>query len=371
MEMTRGARSIAAGAIASLLMAACGSAPTPPAGSPPTPTAAVTSPTADARPTPAGQTTAVTPVPAPSASTAGATRLRVDHDVSYERTSEVLAPGILDVYAPAAEGTWPVVVMLHGTPSDVSKEFLAEHAIRVARLGFVVFDAAWGHQRGAFADLDPLAYATATTSQAACAIAFARARAADYGGDPSALIVFGHSGGAAMGSVAAFGGSRPSEGCLGGSEVGMVDALVTWEGEFMLAPEFDPTLESEPAVFETITPWAYLPRRPDLPVFMLLSEDPGAQVEAPLPAEAVPGYLALRDRDGILTRLVEKTGVFDDGVVSAGDFQLVLYERLRELGNPVTLDIMPGSRHTFLSEDGWRVFLAAFERARTAVLAGH
>jgi acetyl esterase/lipase len=97
---------------------------------------------------------------------------------------------------------------------------------------------------------------------------------------------------------------------------------------------------------------------------MLLSEDPGPQVEAPFTGADLPGFLALRDRDGTMKRLIEATGAITDGIFSAADEQRVFYEALREQGNPVSLDIMPGSTHLTLSDEGWKVFLAAFEKAR-------
>jgi len=306
---------------------------------------------------------AATPTPAPTPSPAA---VKVTKDVAYETANDVLVPGKLDVYAPqTGGGPWPVVVMFHGTPSDVSKEFLAEHARRVAEQGFVVFDADWGHTTtsGESGMSDTYAYATASNAQVACAIAFARANAAANGGDPSKLIVFGHSGGSNVGGVVAFGGATPSTGCVEGTEVGPIGALVTWEGDFLAAPMFDPALKAEPRFFDLLTPWAHLADKPKLPVHMLLSENPGPQVEASFAAADLPGFLALRDKDGTMQRLMEKTGAITDGIFSAADEQRVLYEALRELGNPVSLDIMPGSTHRYLSEEGWKVFLAAFQKA--------
>ena len=67
----------------------------------------------------------------------------------------------------------------------------------MADLGFVVFVPTWGPawRRHAFTYERGLAI----NSQAACAVAFARAHAAEYGGDPATMIVFGHSGGANTG----------------------------------------------------------------------------------------------------------------------------------------------------------------------------
>jgi len=43
--------------------------------------------------------------------------------------------------------------------------------------------------------------------------------------------------------------------------------------------------------------------------------------------------------------------------------QQLLYSVLEANGNPVSLDVMPGSNHVYLSDAGWKVFLAAFPKA--------
>ncbi len=70
-------------------------------------------------------------------------------DIAYELSNPLLLPGVLDVYAPATAGPWPVVVMFHGAPSGVStKSDYRDHARKVADLGFVVFVPDWGHVPG-------------------------------------------------------------------------------------------------------------------------------------------------------------------------------------------------------------------------------
>jgi hypothetical protein len=45
------------------------------------------------------------------------------------------------------------------------------------------------------------------------------------------------------------------------------------------------------------------------------------------------------------------------------EVQQLFYSILQANGNPVSLDVMPGSNHIFLSDEGWKVFLAAFPKA--------
>jgi hypothetical protein len=84
--------------------------------------------------------------------------------------------------------------------------------------------------------------------------------------------------------------------------------------------------------------------------FARSSTIPSSRADVVYPPDEHGGFLALRDKDGSLARLMNSTGAIDDGIFSVADEQRVLYEALREQGNPVSLDIMPGSTHMSLSE---------------------
>ena len=60
---------------------------------------------------------------------------------------------------------------------------------------------------------------------------------------------------------------------------------------------------------------------------------------------------------------LEANGALADGVLDALEAQQLLFSILKAQGNPVTLDLMPDTNHTTIGVDGWRVFLAAFEKA--------
>jgi hypothetical protein len=307
-----------------------------------------------------GDTLGASPTPAPTPS------IIVTRNVFYEPvdpSDPARIPGILDVYAPAKAGSWPVVVMFHGFQG--SKSDLAEHARKVADLGFVVFSATWDSNLPTIGG-DSQAY----QSQGACAVAFARAHAGEYGGDPAPMIVFGHSAGAHIASMVAFARPEPSPGCLGGTSLGPIDALVTWEGNWVLSAteptimDWDGLLAADPTIMESATPWAYLAEHEDLRVAMLVSDQPGdffkREVGDPWAADS---WLAVRDPSGDLRRQLEANGAFADGVLDFVEVQQLLFSVLQAQGNPVTLDVMPGSRHDYLGPDGWPVFLAAFPKA--------
>jgi acetyl esterase/lipase len=291
-------------------------------------------------------------------------------DVAYESANPVLVPGVLDVYAPDRAGPWPVVVMFHGAPGAdpaTDRSYLSEQARRVAKLGFVVFNASWGHVPGGAVGTPTHDELLAVQSEAACAVEFARAHAAEYGGDPATMIVFGHSGGAHAAAMAVFTRPEASAGCLGGATLGEIDALVTWEGNWLLSvnePDWDGALAADPRVFDAITPWKYLAGHKEQKVVMLVSEHPGAFLEREVGDPWAPdSWLAVRDPSGDLRRQLEANGALADGIVDFVDSQQLLFSVLKAQGNPVSLDVMPGSTHTDLSDAGWKVFLAAFPKA--------
>jgi acetyl esterase/lipase len=293
-------------------------------------------------------------------------------NVTYESNSPELTPDALDVYAPAKAGPWPVVVMF---PAG-SRSNLSEHARRVAELGFVVFNASWGHLPAGDVDTPTYEGLLGLQSQAACAVEFARSHAAEFGGDPATMIVFGHSAGLVPAAMVTFARPAPTAGCLGGATLGPIDALVTWEGNWLLsvnAPDWDAALAADPRVMDAATPWKYLAEHKDQKVVMLVSEDPNASLRAEFPGFeverpvgdlwAADSWLAVRDPTGDLRRQLEANGAFADGTIGFADSQQLLYAVLKAQGNPVTLDVMPDSSHAWLRGAGWDVFLAAFPKA--------
>jgi acetyl esterase/lipase len=318
-----------------------------------------------------------TPTAPAGASTAATPSVVVTSDVAYESANPRLVPGVLDVYAPARAGSWPVVVLFPAfDPAS-----LVEHARRVADLGFVVFVPSWGAVPEGGDDTVTYEYLVANNAQGACAVEFARAHAAEYGGDPATMIVFGHSAGAHLGAMVAFARPEPTAGCLGAAKLGAIDALITWEGDWLLyeiqpppSPlRYDGLLAADPRIFNAMTPWAYLARDKDLEVEVLVSEDPNASLESEYPgivvdrpvgdAWAADSWLAVRDPSGDLRRQLEANGALADGMLTLPEAQQLLYSVLKAQGNPVSLDVMPDSSHAWLAGGGWDVFLAAFPKA--------
>lgn len=85
---------------------------------------------------------------------------------------------------------------------------------------------------------------------------------------------------------------------------------------------------------------------------------------AAIPAQqAMDAFFAPRDPSGDLRRQLEANGALADGTLDFVGVQQLLFSVLQAQGNPVSIDVMPGSTHTYLSDAGWKVFLAAFGKA--------
>ena len=320
----------------------------PPSSTPPgTPSAAVAAPSSTVGP-------ATVPTPTPPAVT-------VLYDIAFQSANPLSGPGTLDVYAPGGAGRWPVVVLLHGGP-PITKDDYGEHARKVADLGFVVFVPTWGVGGDVAPTYDALLTAQSTS---ACAVAFAATHAAEYGGDPATMVVFGHSAGANMAALVAFARPAPTAGCLGGTTLGPISALVTWEGDWMAYdPRFpwDAALANDRRVLNGYTPLSYIARNKDLKVVMLASKDPGIERGMSDPG-AVDAFFAVRDPSGVLRRQLDTNGALADGTLDVIELQQLLYSLLKAQGNPVSLDVMPDSSHEYIAGGGWEVFLAAFGKA--------
>jgi dienelactone hydrolase len=106
-------------------------------------------------------------------------------DGGFQVTSEVVsreATKDMLVFAPDAEGSWPVIVAFHGvggTPED-----MAEIATRLAREGNVVFAPTYG------TDITTREGVDQAGIDAECGYRLARSIAADYGGDLTQPVTF-------------------------------------------------------------------------------------------------------------------------------------------------------------------------------------
>lgn len=161
----------------------------------------------------AGQSELPTPTPAPAY-----TRIK---DVDYKAGQK------MDIYAPAQPGNYPVVIGFHG--GNVPRSSFNELAIELAKNGVVTFAAGW-HSTPPPADSFLRGW-----EDAACAVRWVREYAAEYGGDPSRIIIVGHSAGGAVGAAVTLGGDDFHNNCLV-DETGsaLADGFVGLDGAYYI-----------------------------------------------------------------------------------------------------------------------------------------
>jgi acetyl esterase/lipase len=350
MLVHRAVRRFLVGAAAVSLLGACSSSAAP-ASLVPSVNGASPSPVASASPTPA---------------------IAATKDITYAATGPLMAPEQLDVYAPTKPGgPWPVVAMFHGWGlGAVLKSDYAEQASHVAAAGFVVFVANWGPaSRAAAPDGVPTPALFATyASEGACAVAYARSHATEYGGDPGSLILFGHSGGADLAADIAFTHPAPTSGCPGGPSVGPIHALVTWDGDWTLTdPGWDTPLAADPSAWDTLAPFSSIASDRTLKVEMLASGIVGQYARHLSSPAALDAFFKVRGPSGVLRQELQAIGALDDKTYDMQEIQRLFYTVLRKQGNPVTLTLLPGASHdsfgSAMQAEAMSVFVAAFEAA--------
>ncbi|MCU0477759.1 MAG: hypothetical protein MUE92_03295 [Chloroflexi bacterium] len=335
--------------LAALLPAACtgGTAPTAGSSAPPASVAPTEAPTAS--PTPPAA--AATPTASPAWVAAAM-------DVVYESADPRLPDAMLDVYTPTGTGPWPVAVMLHGGPGVLDKGFMGIWAQKAAAEGFVVFVPTWGVGGAGTVGLSQPEQIDASQRQAACAVAYANARAADYGGDPSTMVMVGHSAGANVSSVIAFNRPAPTEGCPGGEDPVPVTSILTYEGDWLLLDAM--WGENEADALAVATPWAGLDAHPDVPVVMLITFGSGGVVAPPVVDPPIDWRTA---HDPVAVRSQMLTAGPDGGRIDVAQEQAMFHAALAAKGNRTSLTEVPGSGHMSIGPDGWPVFLAALREA--------
>ena len=199
-------------------------------------------------------------------------------------------------------------------------------------------------------------------------MAFARSHAIAYGGDPSSLILFGHSAGANVAGSIAFTHPAPTAGCPGGTSLGPIQALVTWDGDWTLTdPSWDQPLAADPARWAAETLMSRITSDRTLKVVMLASGIVGGYVRDLSDPKVRDEFFKVRDASGALRQQLEAIGALDDNAYDIQEIQQLFYTLLQAQGNPVTLTPLPGASHdsfgSGMQDEAMSVFVAAFKAA--------
>jgi len=174
----------------------------------------------------------------------------------------------LDVWAPSEAGEWPVVIVVPGVGQQ-SKASFTPLARAIAERGAVVFNLAVD---------DSVPFITAI-EQTACAVRYARAEAAGYGGDPESITLVGNSMGAPVAAVVALAGDAfPGPCAAEGSSV--ATGFVGYEGAYDYVREADYLLvdhryleDEDPAMYAAIDPYTHFGENPSLAIHLVHGVD--------------------------------------------------------------------------------------------------
>ncbi len=136
----------------------------------------------------------------------------------------------------------------------------------------------------------------------ACAVRFARATAADYGGDPSRITLMGNAEGASAGAVAALAGDDFEGECVVTDASARVDALVGYEGSYdyvttVYHSSMDHTTlkETDPELWEAINPYSHIGRNPGLQIRLIHGDDSDSRWYDIAPEVSIEFHRALAD----------------------------------------------------------------------------
>lgn len=199
----------------------------------------------------------------------------------------------LDVYAPAENGDWPTVILLHGLGAN--KEGYVRESEIISDNGAVVYTISWPIKTGDAAALENGRGYRALWETGTCAIRYARATSTDYGGDPGRLILVAHSWGALYGAWIALASDdldtqweefrTDSDGppaqveCVRDSGSAHVDAFIGVGGGRYTTIEN--LKDRNPELWEIVSPFSYLGQNTELSIILLHgTQDPIANPES-------------------------------------------------------------------------------------------
>ncbi len=336
-----------------LALGGCGGASNPPEAAPET----TTTTTEAATSTTEGMATTTTTV---------TTDTRLVTDLVYHAPDDrfTAASGLTDVIAPNEGGPWPTVVVFHGDPRFASKIWHRKDATEIASHGRVVFLPAWGHSTlSSSADSLDSTWDT-LVQEVTCAVVFAAAHTAEYGGDPNHITLYGLSAGGNAVLMAGLSGAEPLDTCAAPGPAVSPQALVPIDADWVLGGDWDSQLAENPEAFYSLTPWRYMDGSQDVRIFVMVTED--QSLVRSVDADPATSWLSYRHADIDLEADLRAMGFLDDGnfgLVESGEYA---YEKLIAAGYDATLVSMPGAQHDVWGEEGFQVVVETVLRASAA-----
>jgi acetyl esterase/lipase len=303
------------------------------------------------------QSTTVTTTPPPTTvSTEAAATVETTRDLPYHQGDDRFnnAEGLLDVVAPVGNGPWPVVVAFHGDPRFVGRSWMIPIATSIADSGRVVFVPEWGHPDLKWqADNSLTARFDILVEEVTCAVVFAKANAAEFGGDPEHITLYGYSAGANAALMAGLADAEPLAACAEPGPTVVPQAIVSGDGDLLLgAPDWDTYLKDELESFYAFAPWRYLDEADEFPIYVAATEDtPRPYYDREFGSDPTTSFLADRHTDIDLISELTAMGLLEDGGFSIRDGNQWAYETLLAAGYDTEWVLLPDSTHESLTPD--------------------
>jgi len=175
---------------------------------------------------------------------------------------------LLDVYVPSASAPRPVVIVVHGGSQAAINFIYLSKAL--SEMGVLVYNI------NVSRDPPPLV----RIKRIACAVRFARATAADYGGDPTRITLVGNSSGASAGLVVALAGEDYEGHCVENDASPHIDVFIGYEGDYDYVtthyegdPDYTKLKEEDPELWNAINPYSHIGRNPELQIRLIHGKD--------------------------------------------------------------------------------------------------
>jgi hypothetical protein len=274
------------------------------------------------------------PAPAPSATPAAVQatadvatprEVTVTADVQFAAAPPSLvewSPPRLDVYAPAGASGLPLVVML--PPHSLAKEdapAFAQLAKAVAERGAVAIVANWSQLEDppdVFANPASVERIAALgQSVAGCAVSYAVSHAADFGADPSRLVLVGELYGANAAAMTALGRPKPFAGCAS-TTAWKATGLVGLDGDWLVSmPAWDGLGPGVGRALAALSPFPSLGAAPKIPVALVVADQAVELTSQCDGADAA--RIESRDPSGVMRAGLEKAGALRDACVDLGE----------------------------------------------------
>lgn len=210
--------------------------------------------------------------------------IEATRDIAFAFPAALIASEwLLDVYSPAEEGDWPIVVILHGAGGSKNEAELQLIAHDIAGEGALVVVPNNRPESGEPLFRDDWPGIREYLENTACAIRFARANGPEYGGNPEQVVVIGHSGGGYAGMWVALvaddlemiwdafasdhSGPSKQVDCVAGDDVSArPDVFIGFAGAYVYFEQF---AAEDPELFELVNPATYIGRNKALMVRIL------------------------------------------------------------------------------------------------------